>query len=405
MISKKTQLTSADIHILTKELNIELDSARIEKIYQIGERILKIRAHITNKGSKDLIIAPNFVCITHYTYKAPEAPSSFAMQLRKHLSGAFLRKISQHNFDRILEFEIWPRQSLGHMSERLKPLSHIEAKELRFLLIAEFFSNGNVILCDCNRKIIGLLEWQKWKDRKLGVGQTYEYPPATEDPMILDYTRFKEILKCDKKLVVSLASDVGINRFYAEELCLLSGFDKERKSSDLNENEIEILFSHFKKIREMIMNERPKPAIVLNENDNPIDVIPFDLEIYKNLRKKEFCSFNDAIDEYFSRAESEKFEEDAGRKFSAKLEKLQKIEMQQRETIKRLEEKSEEFKRIGDLIYQNTSGIEEIMVLIKKERDSGKSWNEIKKNLLSLEISGIKVKDIDEGKGLLILED
>lgn len=385
MTSKKTQLTSADIHILTKELNRELDSARIEKIYQIGKRILKIGVHIANKGSKDLIIAPNFVCVTRYAYKAPEAPSSFAMQLRKHLSSAFLRKISQHNFDRILEFEI-------------------EAKDLRFLLIAEFFSNGNVILCDCNRRIIGLLEWQKWKDRKLGVNQGYEYPPEVENPLLVDYTRFKKILNSDRKLIASL-TDTGISGFYAEELCLLSGFEKERKSSGLNGSEIEILFSHFKKIMERIMNERPEPAVVLNENDDPVDVIPFDFEIYKNLKKMRFESFNDSVDEYFSSAEFRKFGEITEKKFSAKLEKLQKIEMQQRETIKRLGEKSEEFRRIGDLIYQNFPTIEEITGLIRKERESGKNWDEIKKDILSLKVTGIKIKDINEKEGLIILED
>lgn len=381
----KEQLTSADLYILTKKLNRELNSARIEKIYQIGERILKIVVHIPKKGSRDFIIAPNFLCITNYTYKVPEIPSSFAMQLRKHLCGGVIRNIQQHNFDRILEFEI-------------------ESRDLRFILIAELFSRGNIILCNGNRKIIGLLEWQKWKDRKLGVGQIYEYPPEGENPLLMDYMKFKEILKSDKKLIASLAGNVGITKLYAEELCLLSKLDKERKSSDLKESEIEVLFGDFKKLMERIKNAVLEPAIVFDENNNPVDIVPFDLEIYRNLRKKRFDSFNDAVDDYFSSAEFDKSKKETEKKFREKLEKLKKIELQQLENIKELGKKANEFKAIGDFIYQNISGIEEITGLIKNGCDSGKSWDEIKKNLISSRISGIVIKDIKEREGLAILE-
>lgn len=407
MTSNKTQITSIDIFVLAKELNRELNSARIDKIYQISERILKIRVHIPTKGSKDLIIAPNYLCITGYGRTSPEQPSSFAMQLRKHLSGGIILNIQQHNFDRILEFEI-------------------ENKDSKFIFIAEFFSDGNIILCDRNGKIIGLLEWQKWKDRKLGVGQTYQYPPEGENPLLMDYTKFKEILKADKKLIASLASDAGITKLYAEELCLLSGSDKEKKSINLTENEIEILFNHFKKLMEKIKNEKPDPAIILDkknfargkifvpnqklivsdsgENNNPADVVPFDLEIYKDSRKRKFDSFNDAIDDYFSSAEFDKFGEEDEKKFSAKLEKLKKIELQQSENIRELDKKADEFKLIGDFIYQNISTIEEIAGLVRKERESGKNWDEIRKNLISLKISRIVIKDIKEREGLVVLE-
>ncbi len=404
MISKKIQLTSIDLFFLAKELNRELNSARIDKIYQISERILRIKIHIPTKGSKDLIIAPNYLCITRYGRTSPEQPSSFAMQLRKHLSGGIIRNIQQHNFDRILEFEI-------------------ENKDSKFIFIAEFFSNGNIILCDENRRTIGLLEWQKWKDRKLGVGQIYQYPPEGENPLLMDYTKFKEILKCgrealplghvserssatsDKKLIASLVSDAGVTKLYAEELCLLSDVDKEKKSINLKENEIEILFNHFKKLMEKIKNEKSDPAIILDENNNPVDVVPFDLGIYRNSREKKFDSFNDAIDEYSSSAEFDKFREEAEKKFSAKLEKLKKIELQQSKNIKELGEKADEFRKIGDFIYQNISTIEEIAGLIRKERESGKGWDEIKKNLISSRISGIVIKDIKEKEGLVVLED
>ena len=203
----KTQLTSVDIHILARELNNTLNSSRIDKAYQLGKKELKLKVHVSGLGSLELIIAPGYVCTTQFPREVPRDPSSFAMQLRKNLKGAFIREVRQHNFDRIVEFLI-------------------EKRDEKFTLICEFFSRGNVILCDGCGKIIGLIEWQRWKDRKLGVGQVYDYPPGTKNPLEIDSSLFREILcSSKKKLVVMLATGLGLPGIYAEEVCLISGID------------------------------------------------------------------------------------------------------------------------------------------------------------------------------------
>jgi len=141
----KKQLTSFDLYVLAGELNDMLENARVNKTYQIAERGLKIKLH-TSGGSRDLIITPDYVCVSKYSRSVPMQPTSFAMQLRKHLEGGFIRKISMHEFDRIIEFEI--------------------EKASRWTLISELFGKGNVILCDSQRRIAGLLESRKWKDRE-----------------------------------------------------------------------------------------------------------------------------------------------------------------------------------------------------------------------------------------------
>ncbi|HEX55027.1 MAG TPA: fibronectin-binding domain-containing protein, partial [Candidatus Altiarchaeales archaeon] len=201
----KEGLSSIDIGILAREFDQELKSGRIERIYQISERELKIRVYVRNKGSLDLIITPRYVCITKYERKAPRVASSFAMQLRKYLNGAFIKSVSQHKFDRIIEFEL-------------------EKKDTRFFLVAELFSRGNVILCDSNRRIIGLLEWQKWSDRKLGVSNEYKYPPEVLNPLEIEFDKFKRILKnSERSIVATLARDLGLGGIFAEEICINSG--------------------------------------------------------------------------------------------------------------------------------------------------------------------------------------
>jgi len=339
----KSQLSSIDVRILSKEFE-KIVNSRIDKIYQISKRELKIRIHQAGKGSLDLVVAPNFLCISRYSRPAPKDASSFAMQLRKHLSGGFVRGVRQHGFDRILEFLI-------------------ENKGKEYTLVVELFSKGNVLLLDSDKKIIGLLEWQKWKHRKLGVGQVYEYPPEGVDSAAIDAGEFSEILSgSEKGIAATLATGLGLGGLYAEELCMSSGVDKNKISNELDKKEKKALFESLKKL----LGRGLEPRIVL-KNGEMVDIIPFQLETYKNFEQKELKSFNDAVDEYFSRQEFEEKEDRAESGFEEKLNQLKEIEQGQRKSLDQMGEKSEEYRKVGDLIYQNLQDVDSAVGMVKKK--------------------------------------
>ena len=380
----KQQLNSFDTHVLAKELT-KLNDARnirVDKTYQLGKKELKIKMNIPNQGSKDLIIAPTYFCISAYPRPAPEKASSFAMQLRKHLKGGFIREIRQHDFDRIVEFVI-------------------EKADARFILIAEFFSTGNVILCDENKKIIGLLEWQKWKDRKLGVNQIYEYPPKPADiltPLNVSQSDFFEILKnpgnSGKKLVSVLAKEIGIGGFYAEEVCLLSGIDKAKKISGLDENEMKIIFDNFGELIERAKSKETEASIVYEdkEHSRPVDVVPFDFKTYSGsgFETKKFDSFNDAVDEYFSKSESENMSSEVDKKFEEKLKKLEERAEKQRQAIEELEKKAGDCGEAGETIYKNFQLIEKIRTIIRSAQKQGLSDDEIMNKIKEAQEKGME---------------
>lgn len=381
----KTGLTSVDIYFLTGELNDELGSARVDKVYQISERELKIRVYILKEGSKELVIAPNYLCLTRYQRDVPEQPSSFAMQLRKHLKGAFITAIRQHRFDRIIEFELKKSGS-------------------EYFLITELFSNGNIILCNPERKILGLLEWQKWKDRRLGVGQIYQYPPEGRNPLEIDFSGFRNILKkSEKSLVATLTTDLSLGGIYAEELCLNSEIDKNKKSRELGDDEIKTLFNSFKRLIEVIKKGVKEPIIVLDESKRYLDVIPFSLSIYEKFEKGRFSTLNEAIDNYFIESESIEMRRIGEKKIQERLGKIQKIELEQRKTIKELEKKSEEYKKIGDLIYQNFQVLDKIMKSIDEERERGADWSEIGEKFIGKRFNDIRIENIEKN-GSITLE-
>ena len=340
----KSQLSSIDVRILSKELQEGLASARVDKIYQISKRELKIKLHRAGHGSLDLIVAPNFLCLSRYSRPAPKDASSFAMQLRKHLSGGFVRGVKQHGFDRILEIMI-------------------ENKGKDYVLVVELFSKGNVILLDSDKKIIGLLEWQKWKHRKLGVRQVYEYPPGGVDTSAMDAGEFNDILSgSEKGIAATLATGLGLGGLYAEELCINSGVDKNKIPNELSEKEKGILFKSLRKL----LDSELSPRIVL-KNGEMTDIIPFELETYKGFEQKSLESFNDAVDEYFSKQEFEEKENKAESGFEEKLKRLKEIEQGQRKSLEELGKKSDEYRKVGDLIYQNMQDVDSVTGMVKKK--------------------------------------
>ena len=73
-------------------------------------------------------------------------------------------------------------------------------------------------------RILGLLEWQKWRHRVLGVGKVYEYPPAGVNVFEIDESGFRSLFSgCESSVVSVLASVLGLGGFIAEEICLMAG--------------------------------------------------------------------------------------------------------------------------------------------------------------------------------------
>jgi len=382
----KKQLNSADIYFLASELNTMLSDARIDKAYQLGEKELKLKIYAQGAGSLDLVLAPDYICISRFPRKAPETPSSFAMQLRKHLGGAYIRGIRQHGFDRIIEIIL-------------------EREGKKYTLLSELFSRGNIMLCNEEGKILGLMEWQKWKDRKLGVGQKYEYPPAARDPFSMDFPGIRAVVSSSEKKIVSvIATEAGLGGTYAEEVCILCGVNKDRPAKELANSEMDALFDSFSSVRERIHNGPTQPNIVYLEGKH-LDVAPLELKIYAECEKKAFASFNEAVDEYFSKEEFSSEQSDNEKKYLKELAKLEDIESKQKGLIERFEKEGVDFQVDGDMIYQKYAAIEQIINTVKDARSKGFSWDDICGKLSGKEVDGIKIDKVsNEGFAFLTIK-
>ena len=189
-------------------------------------------------------------------------------------------------------------------SERILKFT-FESKEAGFILYAELFAKGNMILCNEKGIVISLMQKQKWKDRTVAVSRKYEHPKKGFNIFSLrreELDRLKES-RADSA-VKALAIDLGLGGAYAEEACIIANIDKNmapKRFTDIDLNAI------FKAVVE-ITGKKPEPRAVIKEG-KVVNVVPFDLEFYESCEFERYDSYNKALDDILSKEMSDAEEE------------------------------------------------------------------------------------------------
>ncbi len=352
-------MSNVDIYRIVKELNEEIIGARIDKSYQPSYDTIRIKLRKAGEGRKDLVIQAGVrIHLTDYPQPNPTIPPNFPMLLRKHLSGGSITSIKQHNFDRIIEITI--------------------QKNTEYTLVVELFSKGNVILLDEDKNIISPLKHRKWQDRKITSHEQYKYPP--EKGININNTNSEEIsnvLKTSTADITRTIATNGLGGLYAEEIIGYAGIDKTKPAKDLTKEEIEEIDSAIKTLFNRIENE-PNPQIILEKDDESKnkDLVPINLNNYKDYKNKTFENFNKAADEFYSKKivnEIKNAEEDAWSKRIGKFEKRLKM---QEESLEGFYKTIEDTQHKGDTIYAHYNEIQEILNVISQARQKY-SWKEI----------------------------
>lgn len=369
----KRQLSSLDLHFLARELKA-LEGSRIDKIYQPEKEIIVFSFHKANEGKKFLKM--NIGQSIHLMEAKEDYGETlgFGMFLRKHLDGYFLDEIRQIEPERIIRFDF-------------------RIKDEKKTLYAEMFGKGNIILCNEHNIILNALEHHDFRERSVKPKLKYTYPMMNYNIFELKETDLINLFKNSKKetVIVSLATELGLGGLYSEETCLLSNIDKNINPKNINEKQILSILNSIKKI----ISHKIEPKII-SENEKVIDFVPFDFGFYSDVKydKKDFASFNEAVQYFYSQFKEEKESE-----YDKKLKSLQRIIGQQKLAIEELRKEEKESREKAELIYHNYSLVKEILEEINKASRKY-PWKEIKEKL-----KGHKtVKEVNEKERKIVIE-
>ncbi|MBI2138613.1 NFACT family protein [Candidatus Woesearchaeota archaeon] len=351
----KKSLASIEIRQIVKELQ-SLKGSKLDTIYHPKEGEVYLLFHITGEGKKILkIISGKFLYITSSRPIAGE-PSGFCLLLRKHLDNARVREIRQLESERIVAITF--------------------EKEEQKKLYIELFGRGNIIMCDKDDCIIGALSYPSFKDREIKAKKAYNYPKMKINLFSMSEKDFTSLLKASSlALVKCLAIEVGMGGPYAEEVCIKSGIDKGRPSDELVEDENAKLFSSI----QWLLMQAPSPGIWYGDQ-SATDATPVDLALFPHAKDRNFLSYNEALDYYFTNEYKEEKPISQGEKEIAKLKNI--IDAQERH-LSQLELEEQEERENADSIFVHYSTIKDIVGQVKTAAEEH-GWANVGRNLKSL---------------------
>lgn len=363
----KDEIKSLELKYLSEELK-QINGSRVDNIYQLGKEFYF--AFYKRGGEKLLlrILLPNFIYLSSEKPEFPESPTQFCSILRKFLKNTFLQSVEQLESERILRLEF-------------------ESKENRNIVYIELFSRGNLVLCDSENRIMHAVDYHRWSERNINRNEIYRIPQRVNIFRISSEELNSLLKENNAEIVRFLARNLGLGSTYAEELCLISGIDKNKKSIDDNEST-----AIYDSLRELV-NMKSEPHLVY-EQDRIVDCVPFRLRYYENLKQERIDSFSTGLEKVFSGFVPKKRDES-----EIRMDKLKRIIENQEKHMQELEQSIAENTRKAESIYENYTLIKGIIDDLNNLKKTH-TWEEIKKRLRSNQ----KIKDIREKERKVVLD-
>jgi len=365
-MKKITNFSNFDVFTIARELDKILSDGTIVNVYEIDE-LLILKINTLSLGKKNLIIENDSrINLTNYDYPIPKYPSQFIISMRKFLKNRKILNVSQHDFDRILVLE----------------LSSFEGKNWN--IVVELFNKGNYIILDENNLVKVAKSYTRLRERDILPNREYFFPALRgENFLTINEEIFKSIIhNSTDEIVRILARNISIAGLYSEEICFSARIDKKRKGIELERDELNELFKEFKNLRNELLFGDIKAYILFDSENNEVGVLPFELNQFKAHKKVYYPSFNEAVDEYYSKIDSAKILKPSDQNVTQKIKSQEKILKNQLEYLEELKKKKKRYYEFGDFIYANFNPLEKLFTVIKNAKDKGYNWDEINDKLL-----------------------
>lgn len=366
-------MNNIDLSIIVKEIGLDIIGKHVKNLYQIDDD--KFIISYKSDVNKQLFIEiPHRMHLTQYNYEKPKFPPPFCISLRKHLKDRKIVEFYQvQHLDRIVVMEL-----LDATGQRLK-------------LILEFYSKGNLVLLKPDGNVLIAKRYIRLKNEQILPNKPYSFPEQNfTDIFEITPQDFKNAcISDDTSVIKHIAAKYNINAFYVEEILARAGIDGSTIAKDLSEEQISCIFNEVANFKEDLSQSRFTPQIVSTDDKflQLDSVEPFNLDKYKNFFSKKFDTFNNAVDEYFSRDMLKEGPKKVVEK--KKVTKSERILNSQLEQVDNLKVLAREHEEIGNLLYQHFAPLTKLLETVLAARKQGMSWEDIVSRL-----------DIGKEKGL-----
>jgi predicted ribosome quality control (RQC) complex YloA/Tae2 family protein len=345
------ELKSLDFRFIVRELRNSLLGGKFRHIYQYGpgQKQFLFEVYVSTKGEFWLYTDSDKLFLAQHKPESPPTPPNFCMFLRKHLLGKAIKNIRQIGFDRIVEI----------MTDSS-------------ILILEFVPPGNVVLCDRFYKIIMPMQIQRWRDRSILPKTPYRYPLGPANPYNISLPTWQNIISKQQGNIQPVMAKMGFGPVYAKEIVSMAEIGPDTSPGQLSSAESSRLYDVVRR-----MGERHAEPVSYEDGT----VSPFPLRTKKEPVKGKWSSLSAPLDELSAKKIVEEAEKEQVREVEEKQEKLERIVEVQAQASQDMREKTTEKRGRADAIYSFYGLVEDILNGIRRAKDSGLGWSEIKSRI------------------------
>ncbi|KAF6212306.1 hypothetical protein GE061_012828 [Apolygus lucorum] len=376
----KTVFTSLDVAAVVLELQ-QVVGMRVNQVYDVDSKTYLFKLHRGEEKCVLLMESGARFHTTNFDWPKNVSPSGFTMKLRKHIKNKRIDSIQQLGTDRIVVVKFG-------------------SGEATYNVILELFNRGNILLADHSLMILNVLRPHTEGDRfKFAVKETYPADRARTADDVLTVEKLREILfptnedakkkQSGQKLHKSLLPFVDYGSHLLEHALIKSGFTKNSKiGSDFGEDKLEQLANSLSEADEIFKKVATvtNKGYIITKHEKRVDqeelvaYLEFHPVLFKHLESGTYIeteNFNAAVDEFFSKLESQKIELKALNMEKEAMNKVDKIRENQKGRMIELASKQEVDRKKAELIMCNSEVVEQAINAVRVLIVSQMSWDAI----------------------------
>ncbi|XP_014065438.1 nuclear export mediator factor NEMF isoform X1 [Salmo salar] len=378
----KTRFNTVDIRAVIAEINANYLGMRVNNVYDIDTKTYLIR--LQKPDTKSILLVESGLRIHSTDFEWPKnmMPSGFAMKCRKHLKSRRLTQVKQLGVDRIVDIQFGSDEAAYH-------------------LIVELYDRGNIILADHEYTILNLLRFRTAEgeeDVKIAVRERYPVENARPPEPLISLERLTEVLSKatngeQVKRVLNPHLPYGATLI---EHCLmevgLPGFIKVDSQYDAARDAPKILdalqmaedymekTASFDGKGYIIQKCDKKPSLAPEKPEELLtyeEFHPFLFAQHANSHYVEFDTFDKAVDEYYSKMESQRIDVKALQQEKQALKKLDNVKRDHVQRLEALHQLQEVDRLRGELVEMNLPIVERALQVVRSALANQVDWAEI----------------------------
>lgn len=246
-------LAGIELRYLVNQISEATQDYYVSNIYGVTKDSILFKLHHTEKSDLFMMLSTSGVWLTSVKIDQME-PNRLLKRLRSDLLRLKIKKIEQIASERIAYFTF-----AGFDKE--------------YVIVAEFFGEGNILLCNNEMKILALQHSIDVRHRKLGVGLVYTPPPQNGlDVIKVTEADFEELKTSDLAAAKWLGRTLGLPKKYVEGIFQISDIDSKSIGTNLTPEQTKKLYDTTKNIVTNVVSGKHEPVIIRDEKTEIIPV-------------------------------------------------------------------------------------------------------------------------------------